>query len=549
VKTHKPIGLRVGLGAACLALPVLVGWLAAGPAAPVAPGGGDETPEPAVKFYVGTIQGAPASARIALVVEGGAAVTYVCSEDAAFNTGASRWLQAKAGAGDTLDATSPDGVRLQATVTADACKGKLTTKGGDTLTFVAGRVSSGGGAGLYRLEEMEGGDLVVSGMICDADGFLVGVKSKKGTPVQVIDAKKTLEQNGGLVQKQENGKVKQADATKGKSIKMTAAALQARLQRSIATLQSRGGSPLQALVLGSLRRQLDAAKGTIELSDVKAATELDAKLFPILARMGKKNAQKLVDGWDALPQAGKKTMLGNAEVVSQLKANVSKQQIANLLGKRLIGKQTKLMDPLTAKRTFSTVQIRKLHCIDPTDPNFLGNDEIFAIYVVTAGPFISNPQQTSVINGMNVGKTALFSAKDAAVFPPAGQANQVPPTGPIEISAALFEDDTQEIAAIIGVLNAAAQAGVEIAKFVLPDKVGQDTSAVKQELDSFFTAVQNAIPATQYLGLDTLRINPDGSKVDAVTGQPRNFFRIASTKTGLFANEYEYRLEDIQVFK
>ena len=83
--------------------------------------------------YIGELNGAPESARIAFVVEGDKFVAYVCSGDKPFNEGFSRWLR-----GDVKDgkmSVTVDEIQLTATLKDDRVSGTL--KKGTAHEFTA----------------------------------------------------------------------------------------------------------------------------------------------------------------------------------------------------------------------------------------------------------------------------------------------------------------------------------------------------------------------------------------------------------------------------
>src|SRR5687767_5081290 len=93
-----------------LALMLVLGLVAcSGPNEPAAPAAGGAT------SYIATMTGAPASARVGLVLEGSKFVVYVCSLDDAFNLTSARWYEGELTDGKTITGTSADGVTLNAT--------------------------------------------------------------------------------------------------------------------------------------------------------------------------------------------------------------------------------------------------------------------------------------------------------------------------------------------------------------------------------------------------------------------------------------------------
>jgi hypothetical protein len=168
IRTHRAAGAALLLGAVLLA--------AAGAGEP-----------PAAKTYVGGLTGAPASARVALVIGEGHVVAYACSRDEAFNKACGHWFKAPLTSAGAFEAEAA-GVRLTGKLVGDAVEGNLT--GGDrTLTYRAALVPAGGAAGLYRAE----GAATVAGWIVDREHNVVGAcKNKQTGKAVALQPKKKL---------------------------------------------------------------------------------------------------------------------------------------------------------------------------------------------------------------------------------------------------------------------------------------------------------------------------------------------------------------------
>ena len=120
--------------------------------------------------YIARIDGAPASARVGIVVEDGKFAVYVCSLDDVFNLTSARWYSGDIGSGGSVQGVSPDGVKFQGVVSGDQFSGTLVNTAGQTLTFSGKSVPNGGPAGLYRgLGQYDGKD-IIAGAVIDTDG-------------------------------------------------------------------------------------------------------------------------------------------------------------------------------------------------------------------------------------------------------------------------------------------------------------------------------------------------------------------------------------------
>lgn len=142
------------------------------PAAPAAEGAAS---------YIATMTGAPASARVGLVLEGSNFVVYVCSLDDTFNLTSARWYEGELAAdGKTITGTSTDGVTLNATVEGDVFAGTIVNTEGTSLPFSGSVVAAGGPTGLYRGFAQYGGQDIVIGAVVSADGSFASTVQYKG---------------------------------------------------------------------------------------------------------------------------------------------------------------------------------------------------------------------------------------------------------------------------------------------------------------------------------------------------------------------------------
>jgi len=143
-------------------------------------GGGAASTSTGAMSYIARIDGAPASARVGIVVENGKFAVYVCSLDDAFNLTSARWYSGDVGADGSVQGVSPDGVQFQGKVSGDTFSGTLVNTAQQTLTFSGKAIPAGGPAGLYRGLGEYGGQEVVTGAVIDADGSFASTVQYKG---------------------------------------------------------------------------------------------------------------------------------------------------------------------------------------------------------------------------------------------------------------------------------------------------------------------------------------------------------------------------------
>jgi hypothetical protein len=134
---------------------------------------------PAAKSYIAKVDGAPASARVGIVVEGNKFVAYVCSLDDAFNLTSSRWYKGNLDASGNVQGTSPDGVEFKGNVSGDKFTGTLVNTAKKSATFNGTLVPADGKSGLFRGTGKYGGVDVVVGSVLDPDGTFAATAQKK----------------------------------------------------------------------------------------------------------------------------------------------------------------------------------------------------------------------------------------------------------------------------------------------------------------------------------------------------------------------------------
>lgn len=131
----------------------------------------DPAPAPA-KVYVGTVKGGHATARVAVVVQDGEFVAYVCSRDEEFNAANAGWFRGKVTAAG-INVSNPDDWTIKGKVEEKSAS--LTIACGKTqMTADAALVAADAVAGLYRDEAEVDGQVYVAGWIIDEKGEVAG---------------------------------------------------------------------------------------------------------------------------------------------------------------------------------------------------------------------------------------------------------------------------------------------------------------------------------------------------------------------------------------
>jgi hypothetical protein len=133
-----------------------------------------DSPVPVSKTYIGTLNGAHESARIAVVVDDKGYMLYICSQDQPTNQALSRWLKGQLSKDSSFAASSTDGVKVSGAIKSDTVEGSVTSEDGKELSFQAKLVKSDDTAGLYRCEFNEDGSKCVAGWIIDSNHEIAG---------------------------------------------------------------------------------------------------------------------------------------------------------------------------------------------------------------------------------------------------------------------------------------------------------------------------------------------------------------------------------------
>ena len=523
--------------------------LAAGAAGVVAPSlfGADEkveAPAAVAATYIGELKGAPESARIAVVVEGGKFVAYVCSNDQPFNDAFSRWFRGDTKAGK-MSVKADNGATVTASATDDAITGTLT-KDGKSHEFTAKRITGDANAGLFRAAESVGDDAYVIGWIADETGAVVGTGGKRGGPVQTLQAPKGTNNLNPQVgdKKLEPGKVTGAGTganTTNTGKKIDPALKAEMLQDLIADRKATGGNAVQAMLIHQMRR-FNAGK--------KPETKLEEKVFAALKAAPKDMIAEYLKDWDKIPKADRDTLIGAANVLDANKG------LDDAQAKKLVAGMPQLRSlraggtPRSLSGSVKAVSAPTVKCVDETNPEIVGKDEIFAIHTVIVGSGEPQTKKTAILKGFDDGVTKTFAAADAAVFPQPGQS---PAEGAeVFIVTTLYEDDGAGVQAILNFLKPLFAAAVVT---VVEVKNGEETklsefekAAIKLAVDAVVTGAGNFLAdrLVQPLGTDSITARPDGSLV-ADNGGAKTKMRFRKVKNGDV--KYDYELSGFAVQK
>jgi hypothetical protein len=130
--------------------------------------------------YIATLEGAPASARVGIVVEDGKFKAYVCSLDDAFNLTSARWYGGELDAYGAFKLVSSDGVELAGSIKGDQFTGTLLNTEKVSMAFNGTAVTSGGPTGLYRGTGQIDNRNVIIGAVISADGSFASTTQYEG---------------------------------------------------------------------------------------------------------------------------------------------------------------------------------------------------------------------------------------------------------------------------------------------------------------------------------------------------------------------------------
>lgn len=502
-------------------------------------------PEAAVaSTFIGELKGAPESARVAVVVEGDKFVAYVCSGDQTFNDTFSRWFRGPVKDGKLSARTDCEAV-LKATAKGDVVSGSIT-KEGKTHEFTATRTAGDSNAGLFRAGDTFADTDFVVGWIIDEKENVVGTGGVKGGKVQTLNPPKP----GGnlLAQVRKPGEEKGKELTPGKVTgaapdstasnkpgRKLDAANKAELLNDLADeAKAADGNAVQAMIVNQVQRFL-AGK--------KAETKLEEKTFAVLKAASKDTLQDYLKDWEKIPKAEREALLGSAakslDTSKGLDAAVARKLMLAMPQAKGVKRQAAAAPPAG---TVKKVNIPTVKCVDETNPERAGSDEIFAIHTVIVGNGQPQVKRTGVLKEFDDGETQNFPDADATVFPLTGQT----PTDGAEvfIVTTLYEDDGVGVVAFLNLLKPLIQVGVILAVEALngDEKTLSevDKALIKIAVDAAMKAALGKLEKVlvQPLGTDSIVVKPDGSVV-AENGGNKTKMTFKKVKNGDVRFHYE----------
>jgi hypothetical protein len=505
--------------------------------------------------FIGNLDGAPESARIAIVVEGDKYIGYVCSGDDAFNQAHSRWFRGTVQGGKFT--ARVDDMEITGAVNGEQIQGALKKKANHT--FTAKKVDADGDAGLLRAATEFGDDAYVAGWIVEGN-HIVGTGGRPKGPVNTFGQPKNG-QNFATKIADKKGKneviatpkkvtganppapANPANAANETGNKITPDVQKEALDDLVAKRRATGGNPVLAMVLNETRRFLNGAQPT---------TDVEKKIFAVLAKAPRAQLASYMKLWDALPANTRTSILGKFAQdfnVNKALTEVDSRRVRDqVLG--IVSPRSKATARAALPGTVRSITIPTMRCIRETGIERF-KDEIFAIYVVTNGSD-SAVRTTAVLKNVDSGEEHNFAAADALIFP-AGDLN---PNAGAEISvvATLYEDDSGEFAKAINFLKPILQTAVVV---FLDNRNKKDGGAGLSEIEKaglkvlVDLAVDGAVATiSQFLvkplGTDAIFVQPDGTILSEDGGQ-KDKMRFREVKNGKV--KYDFELKNFAVQK
>jgi hypothetical protein len=515
--------------------------------------------EKASKFattFIGEIAKAPESARVAVVVDGTSFLAYVCSSDQPFNDQFSRWFRGTIADGK-LSGKAPCGAEFTASLSGETIAGRLK-KGDESHEFTAKAIAPDANAGLFRAGESFGDDDYVIGWIIDEKDNVVGTGGRNGGRVQTINPPKGNNNLNPVVgdqklqpQRATNNVNPKAPAPKGTQAKgpnpkgantagtgsprkIDAAAKQEMLQDLVASRQASGGNVIQAMLLHQMRR-FSAGR--------KAETQLEEKVFAILRKAPGNSIAEYLKDWEKIPVATRATILGPAAAQLDGNKGLDSAQVKALASAmpqvRAIRKDS---GPAAAGGTVTGVTIPTVKCVDETNPERLGSDEIFAIHTVISGSGDPVVKRTGLLTEFDDGVQKNFAGGDATVFPLQGLSPA--PGAEIYIVTTLYEDDGSGVIAVLNFLKPLIEASTVLIIDSFRDEDNKlnavEKALVKLAVDGAISAVTGPLGnlLVQPLGTDAIVVNPNGT-ISNENGGNKTKMSFRKVKNGDVRYDYE----------
>jgi hypothetical protein len=328
----------------------------------------------------------------------------------------------------------------------------------------------------------------------------------------------------------------------GKVRKFDGAARAEFIQDLVTEEKAAGGNAVQGMILHQVRRFV-AGK--------KAETKLEEKVFAALSKAPKGTLNQYLKNWDALPAATREALVGAAgkqlDPNKALDAEQSKKIVREMprLGRLKSGKAGGTQPGIVKGVNITTVK-----CVDETNPEAFGQDEVFALHAVVVGTTGPVFKQTAVIREFDDGITQLFSAADKVAFPQPGLSPTV--GAEVLVLTTLFEDDGAVLIQVLNALKPLIETAIVIvleavaeSKDIPLDDAAKEAlrTGVKGAVDGAVTALGNLL--VQPLGSDAIVIRPNGTVV-GTNGAAKSKMTFRRVKNGDVKHEYELSGFEVQ---
>jgi hypothetical protein len=482
----------------------------------------------APRSFVGVLEGAPRSARIAIIVQGGTFLAYACSQDAEFNAACSRWFQGEIGTGGTIRA-SAGGLDLRGTLGDDQVSGEVGPER-KPLRFTARRVPAGGDAGLYRSETRADGTNFVAGWIIDLDDNVAGAVSCHGQrtvivtppparPGVILNARtpdvpavvaNKLGQPGS-VRKLNTPATTPPPASVTRGVKIDDTVRAEVFPDALARLRARGGSPLLAIFLHQARRVLAGASPT---------GLLEERLFERLNEFPPGALKQVVAAFDQLPEADRTALLGPGDKLPTPDQPLDQAGL-DALSTALTARGTRRPPRQPGEKGVSSLTVGRLVCVRETPPAGVGSDDVIVVLVATSGRTL-NLRVSEPLRGLDTETSRNIPPADGQAWPPPeGKAS----TEEVVLAAALIEDDSGDPTATAALLRGFATVTSEALGAIAGGLLDIDTT---EPLLDGFAAVSALQAKALFLGSD--RVGVQGNRILGADGKARDRLTIKQSR-------------------
>jgi hypothetical protein len=496
------------------------------------------------RSFVGVLEGAPRSGRIAVVVQSGRFLVYLCSQDADFNRGHARWFQGDLGPGGDFRAVS-DGLELRGSVSDEKVIGSVAGPDGKALRFSAARVPAHGDAGLYRSETKADGTAFVAGWIIDLDDNVAGSVSCHGRQRVVVTPRpappgRNLSSRAPEVPPQvanqlnQGGNIRKLNTPsttppvlpgegEGRGVKIDETAREETLRDGVARVKERGGSPLLAVFLHQARRRL---------AGVQPVGPQEERLFERLAELPPEVLKQVVANFDQLPLADRDALLGPLGKTLTPDNPLDGKALEALSG-ALAARSAKKPPRGPGEGGVKELRLGQLVCVRETPPAGVGSDDVLLVLIAASGRTL-HVRVSDPLRGLDTDVTKVLPEADGRAWPPP---DGKVATEEVVLSAALIEDDSGDPAATAALCRVYAAVTAEAAGAVSGGLLDFDLT---DPLTAGFAALMALQPKTVFLGSD--RIIAQGARIAGADGKPRDRLTIKQLRPdGAVKTQYELR--------